>query len=102
MSGCPKFFISLVLWTEIDDFLDEDECDLLIELAKRKKMKEHNDRSIDDIIQDGPEKTFHTWDLNDDSLIDNEEVGLNQLESFITITLIAVFSDKFIKLFHNS
>ena len=77
--------------------MDEDECDLLIELAKRKKMKEHNDRGIDDVIHDGPEKTFYTWDLNDDGFIDNEEVGISKLGTFIRITSIAAFFDIFVK-----
>ena len=64
----------MFLQTEIEDFLDEDECDLLIELAKRKKLKEHSDKSMGNIIHDGPEKTFHAWDLNDDGFVDNEEV----------------------------
>lgn len=59
---------------EIEDFLDEDECDLLIELAKRKQMRPHVDRGTNNIIQDGPEKTFYSWDLNDDGFIDKEEV----------------------------
>jgi len=69
LSLVPKVF-------EIEDFLDEDECDLLIELAKRKKLTEHNDKSVSNVIQDGPENTFHAWDLNDDGFVDNEEVVL--------------------------
>ena len=61
----------------MEDFLDEEECDLLVELAKRKRMKPLIDRMIDSIIHGGPEKTFHAWDLNDDEFVDLEEVRIS-------------------------
>eukprot|EP00112_Aurelia_sp_Birch-Aquarium-sp1_P014623 Seg3171.3 transcript_id=Seg3171.3/GoldUCD/mRNA.D3Y31 product="Transmembrane prolyl 4-hydroxylase" protein_id=Seg3171.3/GoldUCD/D3Y31 len=69
LSLTPKVF-------EVEDFLDEEECDLLVELAKRKRMKPLIDRMIDSIIHGGPEKTFHAWDLNDDEFVDHEEMAL--------------------------
>lgn len=38
-------------------------------------MRIHHDRGTDNIIQDGPEKTFYAWDLNDDGFVDKEEVN---------------------------
>ncbi len=59
---------------EVKDFFDEDECELLIELAKRKKMSDLHDSDIDIIIHGAPEKTFSVWDLNGDGFVDVEEV----------------------------
>ena len=58
----------------MDEFLDEDECELLVELSKRKRMKTLHDANLDSIIQDAPDKTFSSWDLNGDEFVDTEEV----------------------------
>lgn len=61
---------------EMDEFLDEDECELLVELSKRKRMKTLHDANLDSIIQDAPDKTFSSWDLNGDEFVDTEEMAL--------------------------
>ena len=62
-------------YPEIPDFLDEDECELIIALAENKKLsdnpKKTNNRGI---YYEDPLNTFKQWDLNGDEYIDPQEV----------------------------
>ncbi|KAJ7383008.1 hypothetical protein OS493_031178 [Desmophyllum pertusum] len=62
---------------EIPDFLDEDECELIIALAENKKLRD-NPKTTDNrgIYYEDPLNTFKQWDLNGDEYIDPEEIVL--------------------------
>lgn len=70
------FSISFIVFTEIPDFLDEDECELIIAMAENKKLND-NPKKTDNrgVYYEDPLNTFKQWDLNSDEYIDAEEVG---------------------------
>ena len=61
---------------EIPDFLDADECELIIALAENKRLRD-NPKITDSrgILNEDPVNTFKLWDLNGDDYIDTEEVS---------------------------
>lgn len=61
---------------EIPDFLDADECELVIALAENKRLRD-NPKITDSrgILYEDPVNTFKLWDLNGDDYIDTEEVS---------------------------
>lgn len=61
---------------EIPDFLDADECELIIALAENKRLRD-NPKITDSrgILYEDPVNTFKLWDLNGDDYIDTEEVS---------------------------
>lgn len=68
-------YVVLVL-AEIPDFLDADECELIIALAENKNLKDNPKRTDSrGIYYEDPLNTFKQWDLNWDGYIDKEEVS---------------------------
>lgn len=61
---------------EIPDFLDADECELIIALAENKNLRDNPKGTDSQGIQyEDPLNTFRRWDLNSDQYIDPEEVS---------------------------
>lgn len=64
-----------MFYPEIRDFLDEDECELIIALAENKKLGDNPKRTNNrGIYYEDPLNTFKQWDLNGDEHIDPQEV----------------------------
>ncbi|CAH3172387.1 unnamed protein product [Porites evermanni] len=62
---------------EIPDFLDADECELIIALAENKRLRDNPKRTDSrGILYEDPVNTFKLWDLNGDNYIDTEEIVL--------------------------
>ncbi|KAM7444632.1 hypothetical protein ABFA07_006733 [Porites harrisoni] len=62
---------------EIPDFLDADECELIIALAENKRLRDNPKRTDSrGILYEDPVNTFKLWDLNGDDYIDTEEIVL--------------------------
>ena len=64
-------FFNAVL--EIENFLDEEECGLFIDIAKNKKMKVQSQQKTE-IELKHPDQTFKEWDYNQDGFITPDEV----------------------------
>ncbi|XP_078353836.1 uncharacterized protein LOC144638515 [Oculina patagonica] len=62
---------------EIPDFLDADECELIIALAENKKLSDNPKRTNNrGVYYEDPLNTFKLWDLNGDGYIDPAEIVL--------------------------
>lgn len=67
------FFIPIA---EIPNFLDADECELIIALAENKNLRDNPKGTDSQGIQyEDPLNTFRRWDSNSDQYIDPEEVS---------------------------
>lgn len=62
--------------SEIPDFLSNDECQTIINLASREGLdtSEVQDPETGINIEPTNEATFHSWDYNNDGVIDKVEV----------------------------
>ncbi|XP_065657223.1 uncharacterized protein LOC100206310 isoform X3 [Hydra vulgaris] len=60
---------------EIENFIDEEECELLIDLAKVKSLKEVNQK-FNNIEFKNANEVFKEWDYNQDGFIEPDEVTL--------------------------
>lgn len=65
-----------VLFAEIPNFFTDEECEMIIELAQEKGLKEsplglEPDKSID---KDAAEELIKDWDKNNDGFLDTKEV----------------------------
>ena len=69
------FFIFL----EIPNFLTDEECQRIINLASREGLdtSEVQDPETGINIEPTNEKTFHSWDYNSDGVIDKVEVSMS-------------------------
>ena len=72
--NCFNFGIILLFLTEVENFLDEDECDLLVDIAKAKKLTPISNRFADMTFKNA-DQMFKDWDYDEDGLITKEEVG---------------------------
>lgn len=71
-----NFHFLLINSPEIPDFLDADECELIIALAENKRLRDNPKRTDSrGIFYEDPVNTFKLWDLNGDDYIDTEEVS---------------------------
>ena len=63
---------------EIPNFLTDEECQTIINLASREGLdtSEVQDPEIGINIEPTNEKTFHSWDYNGDGVIDKVEVSV--------------------------
>ena len=70
--ACYLFFL------EIPNFLTDEECQTIINLASREGLdtSEVQDPETGINIEPTNEKTFHSWDYNGDGVIDKVEVSV--------------------------
>ena len=62
-------------YAEIEDFFTQEECELVIDLAKAKGMKEISSyKNAETMFKDDMKDTFKMWNLNGDEFIDENEV----------------------------
>ena len=71
-----KIQISFI-FLEIPNFLTDEECQTIINLASREGLdtSEVQDPESGINIEPTNEKTFHSWDYNSDGVIDKVEVS---------------------------
>ena len=74
--GCAIDSLSLTCSLEIPNFLTDEECQTIIDLASREGLdtSEVQDPETGVNIEPTNEETFRSWDYNHDGVIDKVEV----------------------------
>lgn len=91
LSTCSIVFFFIPI-AEIPDFLDADECELIIALAENKNLRDNPKGTDSQGIQyEDPLNTFRRWDLNNDQYIDPEEVS----HAHVLLTLFSLAKKSF-------
>ena len=73
-----------IFFLEVENFIDEDDCELLIDLAKAKSLKPIHGK-FPDVQFKNAEETFKEWDLDQDGVITPSEVCRTSRSVFIEI-----------------
>ena len=73
----PAVYLLYIIFLEIPNFLTDEECQKIINLASREGLdtSEVQDPETGINIEPTNEKTFHSWDYNSDGVIDKVEVS---------------------------
>lgn len=75
--------------TEIPNFFTDDECEMIIDLALEKGMRE-SPLTQDTVDEDSWQDKLKAWDKNEDGFIDKTEVRTPKHQAFTTRYLLLI------------